>query len=111
MVVHNEQEGTWKEAIAAQFKFPSWHLPARTVENHGFSLSGLSAYRPGFEPNTFRIEIGKVIAEASFVHHEEASSAMLRKRRKTKKREGTKRTENKNKKIHAIERRVTNGET
>jgi hypothetical protein len=33
MIVYSELERTRKEAIAAEFKVLSWHLPARTVEN------------------------------------------------------------------------------
>jgi hypothetical protein len=57
-------------------------LPARTVENHGFSLSRQSAYQPRFESGTFRIEIVNIIAGASFAHHNEATRAEHRKRQK-----------------------------
>jgi hypothetical protein len=40
MIVNNELERKWKEAVVAQFKVLSRHLPGGTKENHEKSQSG-----------------------------------------------------------------------
>jgi hypothetical protein len=34
MIVNNELERMWEEAVMAQFKVISWHSPGGTDENH-----------------------------------------------------------------------------
>jgi hypothetical protein len=55
MIVNNELQGMWKEAVVAEFKIYSLHSPRETEENYkkGSRIVGVPAQiRTGHFPNT-----------------------------------------------------------
>jgi hypothetical protein len=53
--MNNELERICKEAVEAQFKILSWHLPGGTEESHEKPQSGKPISGSTFEPRTSRI--------------------------------------------------------